>query len=153
MRCHTIPGNYRGTRKVGDISGSRTMRQARTADMRALEALPAAVRQLLNELAIPLSAESVLAYYQSILRQARDCGGSDYDAEVWTLRKLAQIEAEDQNRFALGHRQQYRADLPHEAADASVLRYGPLERSGRKRVARHVAAALRLGDVAKGQGQ
>jgi hypothetical protein len=121
--------------------------------MRALEALPSSIRFLLNELALSLSAETVLAYYQSIVRQARDCGGTDYDAEVWTLRKLAQIEAEDQNRFAMGHRQQYRRDLPHEAADASVLRYGPLERSGRKRVARHVAAALRLADVSQGQGQ
>lgn len=141
-----IAGNYRGTRKVGDLSGSRTIEQARLADMRALEALPAAVRQLLNELAISLSAETVLAYYQSIARQARDFGGSDYEAEVWTLRKLSQIEAEDQNRFALAH-------SAHHKADASVLRYGPLERAGRKRVARHVPAALRVGDVAEGQGQ
>lgn len=91
-------GNYRGHRKTGDLSGSRTIRQARLADMRALEVLPPAVRHALDDLNINLSAETVLAYYRSIAQQARECGGTEYDAEVWTLRKLAAIEHDDLTR-------------------------------------------------------
>jgi hypothetical protein len=103
-------GNYRGHLKVGDLSGSRTIRQARLADMAAFERLPEAIRRALDDLNINLSAETVLAYYQSICKQARDLGGTPYDAEVWTVCRLRAIEQDDLTRN----------DAPLEI---SVLRY------------------------------
>jgi hypothetical protein len=132
--------NVRVTVKLGEPSGATTLRQARVADMDALEQLPTPVRFLLNELAIKLSAGSVLAYLRSIARQARDSGGSAYEAEVWTCRKLAAIESDDIDAFGESYRAQYRFPLPHIAAGATVQRYGPLDgRMGRDRRRRLLA--------------
>lgn len=126
--------NVRATVKVGEPTGARTLRQARIADAAALEALPEAVRAALNELTINLSAASVLAYYRDVERQACQFGGSPYDAEVWTLRKLAAIEAGDLDAFAEQYQRGYKAPLPHVGAQATVLRYGPQGRRGRLRL-------------------
>lgn len=118
--------NYIATVKTGDGVGSTSLRQARVVDMAALALLPQSVRFLLNELAIKLSSERVLAYYGSIARQARERNASVYDAEVWTCRKLAAMEADDLDRFAAVYRATHGHPLPHDAANASVQRYGPL---------------------------
>lgn len=133
MRGSGRSTNVRVTVKLGEPSGATTLRQARIADLDALEQLPTPIRFLINELAIKLSAGSVLAYYRDIARQARDKGGSPYDAEVWTCRKLAAIEADDIDAFGAAYRAQYLAPLPHLGADATVQRYGPIE----GRLARH----------------
>jgi hypothetical protein len=125
--------NVRATVKIGEPSGATTLRQARIADMAALEQLPLALRWLLNELTIELSAGSVLAYLRSIERQARQHGGSVFEAETWTCRKLAQIEADDLDAFDQLYRREAGLALPHVAAGVSVLRYGPLEGSTRLR--------------------
>ena len=93
--------------------------------MAALEQLPHALRQLLNELNIALSAVTVLAFYRDICRQA----SSDYEAEVYTGRKLTAIEDEELHRFAA----LYPGKHPHTAADASVLRYGSADRVVKRR--------------------
>lgn len=123
--------NARSTLKIVQPPGVRTLRQARIADMAALEALPPAIRRYLNEHVIELGSWSVLQFYRSIARQAAELGGSAYDAEVHTLRKLAAIEAGDLDAFAEQYRARYGLALPHAAAGVSVLRYGPLERGGR----------------------
>jgi hypothetical protein len=132
--------NVRATVKIGEHSGARTLRQARIADMAALEALPASLRWLLNELTICLSAGTVLAYLRSIERQARQYGGSAFEAEAWTLRKLAQIEADDLDAFDLRYREQCGYPLPHIAAGVSVLRYGPREGREWRHRPRRIAA-------------
>lgn len=111
--------------------GVRTLRQLRRVEMDALEALPAAVRQYLGEFAINVAAWKVKLYYDAIARQAAELGGSPYDAEVWTLRKLTATEGQDLDAFAADYAAHWRSPLPHAAAAVSVLRYGPLERSGR----------------------
>ena len=132
--------NVRATVKLGEPSGATTLRQARIADMAALEQLPRPVRFLLNELSIKLSAGSVLAYLRSIERQARLAGGSAYEAEVWTCRKLAAIESDDIDAFDRSYSAQYRFPLPHVAAGASVLRYGPVDGAVRRRLSRRLLA-------------
>lgn len=127
--------NARGTLKVTNHSGARTLHQLRRADMAALERLPRHVRWMLKEFNINLDVCAVEAYYLSIARQAQQAGGSAMDAEAWTLRKLMQIEASDIDKFSIIHKGRYGYPLPHVAAEVSVLRYGPLERHG-KRVAR-----------------
>lgn len=123
--------NARTALKVAEPTGATTLKQARIADMAALAQLPEPVRFLLNELAIKLSSASVLAYYQSIARQARALGGSSYDAEVHTCRKLVAIEASDQDGFAEAYLAKHGHQLPHKAAEVSILRYGPLEQRRR----------------------
>jgi len=120
--------NYRGTRAVGD-GISNTEEELRANDMVALEQLPASLRQLLCELNIKLSAVTVLAFYRDICSKA----SSDYEAEVYTQRKLNAIEDEDLSRFAADYNRKHRVRLPHTAAEASVLRYGSLERVARRR--------------------
>lgn len=116
--------NYRGARQVGD-GVSTTIDEARERDMAALEQLPHALRQLLNELNIALSAVTVLAFYRDICRQA----DTDYAAEVYTCQKLTAIEDEELHRFAA----LYPGKHPHTAADASVLRYGSADRVAKRR--------------------
>lgn len=120
--------NYRGARQVGD-GVSTTIEEARERDMAALELLPQALRQLLNELNIALSAVTVLAFYRDICRQA----SSNYEAEVYTSRKLVAIEDEELHRFAAEYRSRHRQEHPHTAADASVLRYGSTDRVAKRR--------------------
>ncbi len=143
MRSSGRTTNVRVTVKLGEHTGATTLRQARIADMDALEQLPGPVRFLLNELAIKLSAGTVLAYLRSIARQARQFGGSEYEAEVWTCRKLAAIEADDIDAFGAEYQAQYRFALPHIAAGATVQRYGPLEGrvASHRRRQRHLQAA------------
>lgn len=126
------PTNYRATVRTGDRSGSTTLAELRTSDMAALAALPPSIRHSLNELALKLSAEAVLAYYQSIARQAAGRGGSPFDAEIHTLRKLSAIEADDLDAFAAIWRARWHCEYPHTAALVPVLRYGPLEPGGRR---------------------
>ena len=123
--------NHRSTLKVETPPGVRTAHQLRRVEMAALEALPASVRQMLNEFAIEVAAWKVKAYYDSIARQAAELGGSPYDAEIWTLRKLTEIEGQDLDAFAALYQATRGLPLPHAAAGVSVLRYGPLDRAGR----------------------
>lgn len=123
----------------GAPPGVRTMRQLRIYEMAALEQLPPSVRFLLSELAINLAAWKVLAYYRSIASQAVTLGGSPFDAEIWTLRKLAALEAQDIDAFAALYRARHGAPLPHAAASVSVLRYGPLGPRGRVRASQALA--------------
>lgn len=95
--------NYKGALKT---SGTTLQN-----DMAAFDQLPESLRHMVQDFVIELSAETVLAFYQSILRQARDFGGSDYEAEVYTQRKLQQVEALE-------------LDQSGAAVEVSVLRYG-----------------------------
>lgn len=132
--------NQTSTLKVS-AGGALTLKQARILDMAALEQLPEAIRALLNELNVKLATATVAAYYASICRQAWDRGGSSYDAEVQTCRKLVGMEADDLDRFAAVYRTQCKVAYPHEASNASVLRYGPLA----PRRGRNVSARGRFG--------
>lgn len=96
-------------------------------DFEALDALPVSIRRTICENVTKLVCPSVLAYLRSIERQARERGGSDYDAEVWTLRKLRTLEGQEMDIWASQHRQTYGVAYPHEAADATVQRYGRTE--------------------------
>jgi hypothetical protein len=127
-----MANNARSTLKLVNPPGVRTERQLRRADMAALEQLPQPVRWLLNEITICLSTYQVLQFYRSIARQAAERGGSPYDAEVHTCRKLLAIEASDIDAFSARHKRAHGYVLPHVAAMATVLRYGPLVRSGRR---------------------
>jgi len=93
--------NYRGKLKT---SGTTL-----DAEFAALEALPESLRHMVQEFIVELNAETVLKFYQSICRQARELGGSDYEAEVYTQRKLHQIEEQE---------------LAGAPLEVSVLRYG-----------------------------
>lgn len=113
-----MASNYRATVPIGD-GVSRTLEELRARDMAALEQLPPSLRRMLNELTIELSAYTVLLFYQDICSKA----SSDHEAEVYTLRKLVQIESDDLTRFAAIYNERHRTQLPHDAADVSVLRY------------------------------
>lgn len=79
--------------------------------MEAFDQLPESLRHMVQDFVIELSAETVLAFYRNIVDQARESGGSDYDAEVYTQRKLLQLEALDLEKAGA-------------AVEISVLRYG-----------------------------
>lgn len=123
--------NARFTVGVSNHSSARTLRQARVHDMEALALLPLAVRRYIGEFTFSLSAVSVLLFYQGIRRQC----SSDYEAEVYTLRKLAQIEGLDLDAFAAKYEAKHKTPYPHKAAGVPVLRYGALiARRGRGRI-------------------
>jgi hypothetical protein len=123
--------NTRVAVRLENPPGVRTERQLRIVEMAALEQLPASVRFMLNELAINVAAWKTLAYYRSIERQARALGGSPFDAEVWTLRRLVKDEGNEQEVWAALYRDKHGHQLPHKGAAVSILRYGPTEPRGR----------------------
>ena len=110
-------------RRTNNRLALRLEEASRADDFAAFDALPLAVRACVAQQVTDLGCASVLAYFRSIDRQARELGGSPLDAEIWTLRKLGAVEGAEMDAFAARHLARYGHALPHAAAEATVQRY------------------------------
>ena len=108
--------------KLGaSAGGARTWRQARILEMQCFDALPDLLRVMLNENHLTLSSDTVLLYFQSIDRQT-----SYSQALRVTAAKLKDLEANEILVFSGEHKASFGYPLPHVAAQATILRYGPV---------------------------
>ena len=108
--------------KMGvSAGGARTWREARRIDLVAFDSLPGPIRRQLDENNLKLSSATVLAYFQSIERQVGSLRALDV-----TLRKMRELEANEILVFSGEHKASFGYPLPHVAAQATILRYGPL---------------------------
>ena len=93
----------------------------REDEMSAYDSLPADLRRTLDENATNLSAVNCVVQAWKLL----DMGASPMRAATAVANKIRQIEPNEIAVFAGEFRAIYKYDLPHLAARASVMRYGP----------------------------
>lgn len=108
------------TSRLGTSAVGATWREARVNEMAAMERLPEALREVVRQNNTNLGTTSVLAYFQSILRQV----GDPEQACAITARKLRVLEAGDVEVFAGEYKAAY--GVRHVPDGISIMRYGAL---------------------------
>lgn len=93
----------------------------RENEMSAYDSLPADLRRVIDENATNLSAVNCVVQAWKLL----DMGASPARAAQAVANKIRQIEPHEIAVFAGEYRATYKSELPHVAARATVMRYGP----------------------------
>jgi len=112
---------------INDVTARDAMwRRLGGDDWAAFDALPAPARQRLHEHAYDAWAVNALALWRTFHRRHASTGR----ALNTLLRYLNECEALERAAFAVSYLQSHGSPLPHVAARASVLRYGPARSAG-----------------------
>lgn len=128
----------RATNTSGELNISaegKTWREARRAEMAAMEAMPPDLRRAVAENNTNLTAARVRDFWLSVAWQTND----PVYAERETIKKLRSLEAGDIDVTAGKYMGAYRVEYPHKAAGATVLRYSSAHQSPRRRGRRALA--------------